>query len=362
MVLDDLTKNIKDIRNSLHKLRRENRIHFLEMKGIDVKKLQSIESETNEKYHKLAKDLQKLRQEEVTIRANMLVKQREAKKSVNLDAIKKFPGIFQWCGCYDLKDATYTYHGTENEGIFKEPDDPDIHISGPYNDQAMQAQPQVEIMGYPGDSLSGSISRYFVFNFLPSEDRQYCIQPEIELNGWWFAWPFNSGGCLSTETSEGSIFLNVSLKVEVRQGSLCYTKNPSIEEHHITAPNDAEGGIFYTSSYRTNMVVNLEANKSTTIFVTCQLSITVSNRGLGIIDLGSTPKSGFWVPRVKVSPFKSCWTVVPRGPVYVEELLRHEFLEIPPEIIWDEELPPKDCLPGPCPGPGFRPVLKPFKG
>ncbi len=367
------------IRNELQNLRLQSRNRYLELRGKEfVEKYQAIRKEVDKEYDKLVAELHNINRRKMKAQAEkqaelMKVNRSQVLKKALLDLEKHLAEIdiqvFTICGCGDTKPADYTYHGLENEDIIKEfPTgyENNIEVTGPYNEGLMQAQPYVSIKGFPGANFKGSIGRYFVFTYKPEETKKYCIKPDIYLSGYWFLWPFNSGGC-GTEGTYGKGSVWVKLRVEVRQGENYFEKeHEEVNEIDLTAPGDREGSIYYVGAIegKTDMKVNLVEDQVATIFVTCEVHAETQNSCRVFVDLGSDENCYFRVPKVEVAPYNCPFTIWDKGVILERGVvwkLRDEIVAgvIQPKDI-EEELKRHQCLPGPRPIE-FRPALKPRK-
>lgn len=319
----------------LQNLRLAARNKFLELRGKEfVEKYHEIEKQISEESKNLEKKFREMKLEEGKKKAAQQAKYMKINKSALFsEAYSKFAGTFKKygyhvmkiCGCMDPKEADYAHRGVENEDItMLHPDgyEGNISVIGPYNDDLRQAEPEVRIQGVAGLNFKGVIEREFVFGYTPSEDvvvDKFCIDPEVYLNGYWFMWPFNTGGCGGVETS-GTGTVKVSLHIRIQQNGLLYenmSKNELgenipgyyvVNETATVSMGDEEGAIYYVEELmrKLKMIVQLVPGNLATITISCKVEVDTQDVCLAIVDLGSDGGFYFRVPKVEVSPHVGC--------------------------------------------------------
>lgn len=367
-----MNENVKEIRKELYNLRSTIRDESLKLRGVDLDKVNALEERMEKNHNDLIDRLHKIRISQGEARAKTQEKLMKIDKSALIEeANNKIKGLLKdyklgfirKCGCYYKEVCDFVYHGAEDEDITIEDESGmnRVTVSGPYDTDKRQAQPVVDINGNVPHNYVGWINRYFEFHFEPGETRKYCFRPEIYLNGWWLIWPFNSGTCPPTDVINGKGTIWIKLRVEARQGDDIHeVEHVVVMEENIEAPGDREGPVYYVTSAKTNLQVDLRANEHVAVIVYCEVYVETSNRCRAIVDLGSSPGFYFKVPKVDVGPKIRCLALKEdvswlRG---LEESGRLIIIEERPKIV--EEFPPEpDCLPGPC-FTKFKPSLKQF--
>ncbi|MFX1504668.1 MAG: hypothetical protein ACFFDC_01015 [Promethearchaeota archaeon] len=328
----------------LQNLRLATRDKYLELRGKEyVEKFHEIEKQITEESKRLEKKYREMKMEEGKKRAAQQEKYMKLNKSAALsDAYSKYADILRGrgftvvkiCGCMDPEESDYAHRGEEGADItmvYPDGYEGNISITGPYDDVLRQAGPEVRIQGVATLNFKGIIEREFVFGYRPSEDvavEKFCIDPEVYLNGYWFMWPFNTGGCSTVDTS-GTGVVKISLHIRVRQNGMMY-ENTSVDEngevisgHYVVnraatvSMGDEEGSIYYVEELmrKLRLVVPLIKGNLATITISCKVEVDTQDVCLAIVDIGS-PGFYFRVPKVEVSPHVGC--LFPRDPVLGE--------------------------------------------
>ncbi|MHA2336150.1 MAG: hypothetical protein ACXACX_02555 [Candidatus Hodarchaeales archaeon] len=328
-----IIKKQNQINIGLQNLRLATRNKFLELRGKEfADKYHEIEKQISEESKNLEKRFREMKLEEGKKRAAQQAKYMKINKSALFsEAYSNFADIFKKsgytvmkiCGCMEPIEADYAHRGDEDEDItmlYPDGYEGNISVVGPYDDDLRQAGPEVRIQGVATLNFKGAIEREFVFGYTPDENYEgkLCIQPEVYLNGYWFMWPFNTGGCGPVVTS-GSGTVKISLHIRIRQNGVMY-ENTSVDENGDVIPGyyvvnrtatvsmgDEEGAIYYIEELmrKLEMIVQLEPGNLATITISCKVEVDTQDVCLAIVDMGS---GGFYfrVPKVEVSPHVSC--------------------------------------------------------
>lgn len=303
--------NERDINLKLVQLKRQSRERYLELLGIDPKKVLQLEQEIYGQYDELAsgvRDMLKNAGKEVAEQQQRSLGFMQDKR-LKMAKAKVWPWWEDPC----TSDARFFSHGepmTEPGTVSYEEAGNIVHLL---------------VDTGPADSPKEIEAEYrFILDLpdIPFFSRHYCVCPVIQMNGHWLTWTWGTGPC-GGPTMLGSADAWVNLKVEVYQGGLLKRERscsvlPELGDPeptpHVTNGDDAQSGFYYDSETDggASLTVKLEPATDATVVVKCIAKVKVLDAGRAWIDMSTSPQFYFKVPEVHwgLSPFQQ-WEDLP---------------------------------------------------
>jgi len=328
--------NEKKIRQNLYDLRRQSRDRYLELTGVNVKKLRELERDIDSEFGELVASIQDIRKQQGKERVEKHIKilekskaslSNEAEKALHANlstqaSILEHLGIAKvdptelvpvwWCHCH-YTNWLINNLGYNDEITIDPPSGGTGKATVNYDTSANRAQPYVDVQGGgTGTVNTAELRTSFKFAFMPATDSGYCIRPMVLMNGYWLLWTW--GVCAGTPEAVGSGTARVKLRVRVDQLS-----EPVKEIEHTVidenGPPSDEGAVDYVSERDggASMVVYLKGGHEAVIFVECEIYAQVINHGRAIVDMQSSSGFYFWVPLVLVGKRHCHWPWIFEG-------------------------------------------------
>lgn len=324
--------NERAIRQNLFDLRRQSRERYLQLMGVDVKKLRALEREIDREYGELVASLQEQRRKEGNERADGHVKVlemsravlgQEAEKAIHADistqaSILDHLGIAMvdpsklvaiwWCHCHY---TTWLHANLGHDDVITI--DPPSGGSGSetvnYDPSLNQAQPYASVSGQgTGTINTAQLTTWYKFAFTPATDGSYCIRPMVFMNGWWLLWTWGACGGSSEDLGSGTV--RVKLRVRVDQLSATVKEiEHTVLDQNLSGGSGSEGAVDYASETDAgaSMRVYLQGGHEAVIFVECEVYTQMSNHGRAIVDMQSGSGFYFRVPLVTVGKRHCHW-------------------------------------------------------
>lgn len=297
----------KDVKLKLVQLRGQGRERYLELAGIDVKKVLQVEQELEAQYQELAAGVQGMLKgagQEIAEqqKASLEAAQHLWKKTqVQMTALPYIRWPWPWWDPCCLR-ATYNSHG-----------DPvsEARRVVTYEAAGNIAHPRVEARS--ADANAGEVPKTVEawFRFIlddPPCNGSYCVCPIVQMNGHWLAWAWASG--CGAASAQGKAKAKVTLEVKVYQalalkGELWVpgenTPGKKILNESVEVPDtDNQSGFYYDSDVHGGGSLNvyLEAGLDATVDVRCIAEVDVTSPGLAWVDMATSPQFYFKVPEV----------------------------------------------------------------
>jgi len=283
-------KGKDDLNLQLVQLRRQSRERYLELAGIDPKKVLQIEQEIDGQYEKLASGvrymLKKAGKEVAEQQSQTLLLARNNRLAVA--KVKLWPW---WDPC--TADARFFSHGQP------------VTVPGTVNYEAAENIAHLLVDTGPADSPKEIEAEYRFILDLPDISGsawRYCVCPVVQMNGHWLTWSW-IGGCGGTGLV-GSSLAKVTLKVEVYQGGLLKGENGTVGytvlDESVTDGHDDQSGFYYDSEVDGGASLNVKLLPGTdaTVVVKCIAKVAAVNYGRAWVDMSTSPQFYFKVPEV----------------------------------------------------------------
>lgn len=299
------------IRRRLHKIRKESRNWYLELKGIDTGKLEKIESQTNKEYSEIISALHNKRigegEAREKIHRNFLETRKTRRKMPEIpqDVFAEILGKHfeaQRRAPFDPCPNPVDY--PDNVGYLEEIDIDPLLADGGTGTGSVNpdepnniAQPKLEISSSVGGVNTVTVSAAYKFAFYPVNGDYFCIEPEVLMSGYWLLWIW--GGCDAENQGSGNLYAKVKVRVSQLDSAVKEIEHTVVE--HST-PTSEEGAIDYKSEDGgTSMTVYLQGGFTATITVKCEIYGQLTNLGRIIVDMQSG-EHGFYfkVPKVRI--------------------------------------------------------------
>lgn len=314
----------EEISKKLYELRLQGRERYLDLMGVDVKKVRALEKEIDAKYDRLAVSMQNMLKDAGKERAEQhqaslkrvqglirkdIERMVERPQSLIDEAMrpKRFAAI---CFYYPFPAPTV---GSGDSVTLNPPTGVGPSGSVTYNAAANTAHPSVDSGWGQGTGTinSAQVKTWFKFAFNPTADGNYCIRPLVYMNGHWFVWTW--GTCGGTPEDRGSGTAMVTLRVRVDQLSVPVKQiEHTVFDQNASAGVDIESGFGYDSEVDggVSMSVYLQAGHEAVVWVECESYATIANHGRAWVDMQTSPFFHFKVPELYWGPL----TLIPMWP------------------------------------------------
>ena len=283
-----------DINPKLVQIRLQSRMRYLDLAGIDPKKVLQLEQEIDGQYDELAYVVRGMLKEAGKEMAEQQQKCLGLARDKRL-AVAKAKLWPWWDPC--SADARFFSHG--------EP----VTVPGTVSYEAAGNIAHLLVDTNAPDSPKEIEAEYrFILDLpdvpadVPSLAMRYCVCPVVQMNGHWLTWSW-IGGCGGTGLV-GSSLAKVTLKVEVYQGGLLKGENGTVGytvlDESVTDGHDDQSGFYYDSEVDggASLNVKLEPGTDATVVVKCIAKVAAVNYGRAWVDMSTSPQFYFKVPEV----------------------------------------------------------------
>ena len=309
----------EEIRKEFNEIGKRARTEYMELRGLDIKKQDELEAQMDAQRGKLIDRVHKFNLEKVKEAAKKLERTYEMNarlqfaEAVNelVAQARELDYISVWCGCFDPTELIFDRHCPEEGAIIATSN---VEHSLAYDDENRLARAYIKASGVSNTTNSAEITGCFVYRYPWEGDeyRKHCIEPDIQLNGYYLVWPWNRGGCTG-ESLTGGGKVKVELNVTVSQSEEIKKETGwfTVLEEDVGPNFETEGPLFYDSredpSKRANLKAYLDPNEHATVVVWFKLTAEITNGGKAILDFGSTNETFIKVPAVTASLYWCPW-------------------------------------------------------
>lgn len=282
--------NGKNLNPKLIQLRRLSRERYLELAGIDPKKVLQIEQEIDGQYEELAsgvRDMLKKEGKEMAEQQKIGLKLAQRRRLHMAVAKTVWPPWWNPC----TATARFFSHG--------EPMTDPGTVS--YEEAGNIAHLLADTV--PADSPKEIEAEFRFILDLPDvlgPAQRYCVCPVIQMNGHWLAWAWSGGSCGGV-TTVGSAMASLTLKVQVYQGAeLKGEREHPILYEPVSGSMDHQSGFYYDAEVHGGVQLNVELEAATdaTVLVKCIAKVEAVNHGRAWVDMLTSPYFYFKVPEV----------------------------------------------------------------
>jgi hypothetical protein len=335
MVMKKNETGEKAIRQKLYDLRLQTRERYLELKGVDVKRLRELERDIDSEFGELVASLHDQRRQEGKERAETHKKilamsqaslSSDAEKALHADLSTQTSILDHlaiatidpsklvsawWCHCH------YTSWLFNNLGhgdvITIDPPSGGTGIATvTYDTSLNQAQPYADARGGgTGTINTAQVRTWYKFAFTPITDGTYCIRPMVFMNGWWLLWTWGACGGTSEDLGIGTV--QVMLRVRVDQLSTTVKEiEHTVLDQNLSGGSNDEGAVDYVSDRDggASMTVSLQGGHEAVVFIECEVYTQMINHGRAIVDMQSSSGFYFQVPLVAIGRRHCHWPFI----------------------------------------------------
>jgi hypothetical protein len=297
--------DMKDVRDQLYKLRLQGRESYLELMGVDIKKVRQLEKKIDGQYDELFGKVREMvknsGKENVELHKKSLerfrlMNQLNTEKTITSGMQQPDSYVYIPKMCLSIFTAPLSElegHGysieTEGGGSGLVTFDPG-NIAHPIADSNWGQG--------TGTISNAQVNTWFKFKFRPATTRRYCIRPIVHMSGHWLIWTW---GTCATPEDQGSGEVWVKLRVRVKQEDFeLAAKEHLILEETAAGGNDIESGFAYDSQVDGGASLNVElfGDCDAIVYVECESYARISNHGRAYVDMKTSPSFYFSVPEV----------------------------------------------------------------
>ncbi len=294
-----------EIHDKLLKLKQQNKLEQLKLRGIDLAKLRTLEKQQSKEYQRLAKSLQVLYEKsgkEIADRHQRSQHRSLKKMARQMDhALRTTPHFPDMPFLY-LCDCQFPYtadiKGTDQEIILLPQNGTlssgSVNFDNSLNRATLFASANSTL---EDDYASADVQARFKFAFTPESDGTYCINPVIHLNGYWLLWSGTACADFPSLPVAG-IFVEINVRIE--------QLSDPVADFYFTVPSGSNspsfsGAFDYDSALTDDFPVkaDLTGGDQAVVSVSCKVQAYANNGIHATVDMQSSPYFYFEVPTIK---------------------------------------------------------------